>query len=110
MILELNKEQKDYIIENYGSSMVTINKTSRILNELDLPFYDEEDYISTVCTIASIMETEKFNRELKRTSKCNGSKRSYTISEVIIFVLNQKFNDNYLYNKDTINKVSRLRK
>lgn len=107
MICDLTKEQKDYIVETYGSSVSTINKISRILNKLDLPFNDEEDYVDIIANIASIMQTEKFEREIKKGSDIRAG---YTILKNAAFVLEQKFGDNYLYGNDTVNKVSNLKK
>jgi len=106
MIYNLTKEQKDYVINTYGSNIVTVNKVVKILNELELPFADEEDFIDTVANIASIIETEKFEKSI---GKERFERAGYTILTATVSVLNQKFNDSYLYDRNTTKKVSTLK-
>ena len=106
MILELTNEQINYIVNTYGTDKNEVMKIIQILNKLDLPFYDEEDYIVSVCTIVSILETEKFEKEIGKKKR---SRACHNLSTAIVSVLEQKFNNEELYDNDTLKKIYLLK-
>lgn len=106
MVVVLSKEKKEYIVDTYGTNMYKVNKIINVVNSLDLPFFDEDDFVVTVESIVSKLETENFQR---KTGKIRDCRCCYTLSTAILSTLIDKFSDDYLYDKGVINKIVSLR-
>jgi len=106
MSFNIAKEKKDYIVDTYGTNVDTINKIIRIVNNLDLPFYDEDDFIVTIEIIVSKLETENFEKEIGKVADCRAC---YTLKTAILSTLKRKFSDDYLYDNSVIKRVLSLK-
>ena len=106
MFFIVSKEKKEYIVHTYGSSFYSLNKIIRIVNSLDLPFYDEDDFIVTIEVIVSKLETENFQRQSGMVAECRAC---YTVDSAILSTLINKFNDDYLYDKSVLKKILSLK-
>lgn len=106
MTYVVSNEKKNYIVDTYGTNLGTVNKIIKIVNSLDLPFFDDEDFIVTIESIVSKLQTEMFQRQLKIES---ANRARYTISSAILTTLNEKFSDDYLYDESIIKKVMNLK-
>ena len=106
MVVNLFKEKKEYIVDTYGTNMYKVNKIINVVNSLDLPFYDEDDFIVTIETIVSKLETENFEINTGKVKEC---RCCYTLKSAILSTLLDKFNDDYLYDKSVVNKILSLK-
>lgn len=102
MVYVVSNEKKNYIVDTYGTTLCTVIKIIKIVNSLDLPFFDDEDFIVTIESIVSKLQTEMFQRQLKIIS---ANRACYTISSAILTTLNEKFSDDYLYDESITKKI-----
>lgn len=94
MKMTFTKEQKNQIYEEYGSTYQNINNVIEILNCLELPFLDEQDYLYTLYEIVELLQTRKEFRE-----------QGYTIKDAIIKVIRERFEEDINYNEILPEKI-----
>ena len=81
----LTEEQKDFIVEEYGSSLEIINRIEDIINEIN---FDEEAYFELIASIASEYETNDLNKYFVNENFLSERSLYKNLKEIIEKVLN----------------------
>lgn len=85
MIYQLSEEQKNYIVDFYGSNVETVDQIVNVLNVLDLPF-TEESFMEIIANVLLDLETEAFEKEVIKKSEKDRTKYTLvtaTLTEVV---------------------------
>ena len=106
MVVFLSKEKIEYIVDTYGTNIKMVYKIISVINSMDLPFCDEDDFVIVVESVVSKLETENFERKSGKLKECRAC---YNLRSAILSTLVDKFSDDYLYDKKVLNKILSLK-
>ena len=98
----LDNAQMKEIVDDYGTSVKMIGRIINILNTLDLPI-DEDVFMELVANIASIIETEQFQMEMKV------ERAGYSIREAVYKAVLDRFDDDEFLDSETKNKLTLIK-
>ena len=103
MNFKLTKEEKNYIVSEYGGTTRTISLIENKINSIDIVM-DRDDFVELVIAVVSQHETIKKDVEFKPTKE-ELNKHFLNINQIIYYEIIRKYLDFDKFQKGTEEKI-----
>lgn len=106
MEFRLTKEEKNYIVSEYGGSVRNVSVIEKKLNSLDL-ITDKDDFIELVMAVVAQHETIKKDVDFKSTKE-ELNKHFLSINQIIYYEIIRKYLDFDKFENGTEEKIQKI--